>query len=117
MIVGVGIDTVNIERFAAHLERSPRLLGRLFAAEERRLDSQSLAARFAAKESCLKAFGSLPGFRWASIVVHNDDVGAPRLVLRDAVAEAARRRGVTHVHVSLTHDDPVASAIVILEGD
>jgi phosphopantetheinyl transferase (holo-ACP synthase) len=47
-----------------------------------------------------------------------DDVnGAPRLVLRGAVAQAAADRGVTATSVSLTHEDPLASAIVILEGE
>ena len=58
MIIGVGIDVVDIGRFGATLERTPALRERLFTPEERDLPLQSLAARFAAKEAVAKALGA-----------------------------------------------------------
>lgn len=117
MIVGVGIDHVNIARFARTMGRTPALRSRLFAESERGRGLESLAARFAAKEACLKAFRHVPGFAFRDVEVVDDVNGAPRLVLRGAVAQAAADRGVTATSVSLTHEDPLASAIVILEGE
>ena len=58
MIIGVGIDVVDVERFMATLERTPRLREKLFTVEERDLPPSSLAARFAAKEAIAKALGT-----------------------------------------------------------
>ena len=55
MIVGVGVDVVDIARFMATLERAPRLREKLFTPPERDLAPSSLAARFAAKEALAKA--------------------------------------------------------------
>ena len=57
MIVGIGVDAVDVERFRRALERTPRLADRLFTERERTLSVQSLAARFAAKEAFIKAMG------------------------------------------------------------
>ena len=64
MIVGVGIDVVDVARFVAVLERAPALRDRLFTAEERELPAASLAARFAVKEAVAKALYSPGGMRW-----------------------------------------------------
>ncbi len=64
MIVGLGIDVCDIERFTASLRRTPVLAERLFTVSERRLPATSLAARFAAKEAVAKALGAPPGLLW-----------------------------------------------------
>ncbi|MGZ4594993.1 MAG: 4'-phosphopantetheinyl transferase superfamily protein, partial [Actinomycetes bacterium] len=61
MIVGVGIDVVDVERFARILARRPGLAARLFTVGERRHSAASLAARFAAKEAVAKALGAPTG--------------------------------------------------------
>ena len=61
MIIGVGIDVVDVARFGQTLERTPRLLERLFTEGERSLGLNSLAARFAAKEALAKALGAPVG--------------------------------------------------------
>ena len=116
MIVGVGIDVVDIDRFAAALDRTPGLLTRLFAPAERSLPLQSLAARFAAKEALAKALGAPDGMDWQDAEVRNDTSGRPHFALQDTVAARAGELGVASVHLSLSHDAGVASAVVVLEG-
>ncbi|MFD0891954.1 4'-phosphopantetheinyl transferase superfamily protein, partial [Streptosporangium algeriense] len=59
--MGIGVDVVDVARFAASLERTPSLRARLFTEAERGLAVRSLAARFAAKEAVAKALGAPPG--------------------------------------------------------
>ncbi|WP_059012920.1 holo-ACP synthase [Streptomyces specialis] len=122
MIVGVGIDVAEIERFGRSLERTPELADRLFVPGELWLPSgerrgvASLAARFAAKEALAKALGAPPGLRWTDAEVIRTDDGPPRLEVRGTVAARAAELGVTAWHLSLSHDAGVASAVVIAEG-
>ena len=115
-IVGVGIDVVDVERFGATLERTPALRQRLFTPAERDLTLASLAARFAAKEALAKALGAPAGMHWVDAEVRNDESGRPTLALTGTVAGKAAEVGVRSVHVSLSHDAGIASAVVILEG-
>jgi holo-[acyl-carrier protein] synthase len=116
VIVGVGIDVVDIERFAASLDRTPGLRDRLFTVAERRRPAASLAARFAAKEALAKALGAPVGMQWLDAEVRTDDLGRPSLSLSGTVLSEARRLDVRHTHVSLSHDAGIASAVVILES-
>lgn len=116
MIVGVGIDVVDIARFTATLERTPRLAERLFTPGERQVGSASLAARFAVKEAVAKAVGAPGGLRWTDVEVHREPGGRPRLAVSGTVAAVAERLGVTTWHVSMSHDAGIASAVVIAEA-
>ncbi|MEU6112049.1 holo-ACP synthase [Streptomyces albidoflavus] len=122
MIIGVGIDVAEIERFAASLQRTPALLDRLFVPAELvspsgdRRGPASLAARFAAKEAVAKALGAPAGLLWTDCEVYAEDTGRPRLRVRGTVAARAAELRVTGWHVSLSHDAGVASAVVIAEG-
>ena len=122
MIVGVGIDVVPVERFAAALERTPSMAAHLFTAAElvtasgQPRSAESLAARFAAKEAIAKALGAGGGLHWHDAEVRTDDVGRPSLTVRGTVAERAAGLGVTRWHVSLSHDGGVAAATVIAEA-
>jgi len=116
MILGVGIDVVDVERFMATLERAPGLLQRLFTPPERDLPNASLAARFAAKEAIAKALGAPGGLRWHDATVHRTAGGPPRVELRGTVQEAAAARGIRSWHLSLSHDAGIASAVAIAEG-
>ena len=115
MIIGVGIDVVDIVRFTAALERTPRLRERLFAPAERDLPPRSLAARFAAKEALAKALGTPGGLAFHDAVVPHT-AGPPRLEITGTVAALAHALGVGHFHLSLTHDGGIAAAIVIAEA-
>ncbi|AQU66975.1 holo-ACP synthase [Streptomyces niveus] len=122
MIIGVGIDVAEIERFAASLERTPAMADRLFSEPELLLPSgerrgiASLAARFAAKEALAKALGAPGGLHWTDAEVYVEDSGQPRLRVRGTVAARAAQLGVRAWHVSLSHDAGIASAVVIAEG-
>ena len=115
MIVGVGIDVVDIARFGAALERTPTLRERLFTEGERSLPVRSLAARFAAKEALAKALGAPAGMHWHDAEVHRGPDGRPHLEVTGTVAEQVRACGITTVHVSLSHDAGIASAVVVAE--
>lgn len=116
MIVGVGIDVVDIDRFGQALTRTPRLRDRLFAPAERSMSFESLAARFAAKEALAKALGAPVGLRWGDVHVVRDPDGRPRLDVSGSVQARADTLGVHSLHLSLSHDAGIASAVVIAEG-
>ncbi|GAA1632633.1 holo-ACP synthase [Kribbella alba] len=116
MIVGVGIDVVDVERFMKTLERTPGLRDRVFTETEARKPPASLAARFAAKEALAKALGAPAGMQWHDAEVRTDDTGRPWLEITGTVAEKAAQLGVQSMHLSLSHDAGIASAVVVLEG-
>lgn len=117
MIIGVGIDVVDVARFGATLERTPGLRDRLFTDAERGLPVASLAARFAAKEALAKALGAPVGLRWHDAEVHRGADGRPHVGMQGTVAARAQELGASRTHISLSHDAGIASAVVILEGD
>jgi holo-[acyl-carrier protein] synthase len=115
-VLGVGIDVVEIDRFAASMDRTPGLRERLFTPAEAVRAPASLAARFAAKEAIAKALGAPVGMAWHDAEVISEDSGRPLLALRGTVLAQADALGVTSVHLSLSHDAGIASAVVVLEG-
>ncbi|GGB46961.1 holo-[acyl-carrier-protein] synthase [Flexivirga endophytica] len=116
MIVGVGIDVVDVERFTAKLGATPRLLERLFAVQERDLPPTSLAGRFAAKEALAKALGAPVGLHWTDAVVVKDEIGKPSWELAGSVAARAEALGIRSMHLSISHDAGIASAVVVAES-
>lgn len=116
MIVGIGVDTVDLERFERQLARTPALLARLFTPPERELSVASLGARFAAKEALIKALGGSDGVSWQDLEVLRGESRAPAFTMTPALARALAARGADHAHVSLTHDAGIATAFVIVES-
>jgi len=126
MIIGLGIDLIEIERIRESFDRhGERFRDRVFTPEEAAYcDGQATpalhyAARFAAKEAFSKALGLgiANGISWPEISVANDEWKAPRLILTGRAAQLAAERGVSATHVSLTHTDTMASAVVVLEDE
>lgn len=115
MILGIGVDVVDIARFERTLDATPALRERLFVESERALPVHSLAARFAAKEATIKAFGGPLG-SWHEVWVEPETSGRPVLRLDGAAAALAAGRGVARTHLSLSHDGGIATAFVIIEG-
>ena len=119
-IVGIGIDVVDLARFAASLERTPELLNRVLTTDEqhnaagKQLALESLAARFAVKEAVAKVLGAPAGLNFHDVQVSNG--GAPKITVTNTVAKCAEQLGITNWHVSITHDGPVAIAYVIGEA-
>lgn len=116
MIVGIGVDLVDVPRFEQSIVRTPRLLPRLFSPAERMLKPRSLAARYAAKEALIKALGGSDGVHWTEIEVVSESSGRPRFALSGSTAAAVTARGITHLHLSLSHDAGLATAYVVVES-
>jgi holo-[acyl-carrier protein] synthase len=115
-IVGVGIDVVDISRFDDALRRTPGLVGRLFTPAEASRALASQAARFATKEALAKALGAPGNLDWHDAEVVSEASGRPLFTLRGTVAARAAELGATTVHLSLSHDAGIASAVVVLES-
>lgn len=121
LVIGIGIDLVEIERIRQAVIRSnQRFLERVFTPRERSLcagRAWRLAGRFAAKEAMLKAIGTgLRGFSWQQIEVLADELGAPTVFCGGNFALALKARGVSRIHVSISHSREYAMAQVVLEG-
>ena len=123
MILGVGVDVVDLERFGAVMARQPSIIDRLFTTGERAYAEQGqdpverYAARFAAKEATLKALGvGIGTVGWHDIEVLRSESGRPSILLRGAAVDRARQVGISRVDVALTHSDLVAEAVVIAQG-
>lgn len=121
-VLGLGVDVVDVARFARSLERTPRLAQRLFADHELTYAAtfgslgraQRLAVRFAAKEATMKALGvGLGAFGFHEATVVRLDDGRPVLELRGRAADLAEAAGVGAWLVSLSHTATVAQATVL----
>ncbi|MDR1266327.1 MAG: holo-ACP synthase [Propionibacteriaceae bacterium] len=117
MILGVGVDVCDLERWAQMARRRPQVVRRLLTAAEAELTLQSQAARFAAKEALAKALGGPAGLSWLEVEVVTTAGGRPSFAWSGGVARAAADLGVTRHHLSLSHDGGVAVAVVVLEGE
>ena len=124
MIVGIGIDLVDIERFRTSLERTPSMRTRLFTGSE--LDYvapkadpvPSLAARFAAREAVMKSLGvGLGAFGFHEVWVERAESGAPSLVVTGKALSLAHDAGVVAWHLSLTHSASTAGAYVVATAE
>ena len=112
MIDGIGIDVVDIERFKSSLDRTPGLVEKLFTENERTKPISSLAARFAAKEALAKALSVGKGLPWHDAEILNLESGKPVFLFRGEIAEIIDG---AEVHLSLSHDAGIASAMVVVE--
>jgi holo-[acyl-carrier protein] synthase len=125
MIVGLGVDITEVDRFEAAIARRGRaLLERLFTpseiryCERHRNRGERFAGRFAAKEAAMKALGTgwARGVRWLDIEVVREPSGKPTLKLSGATRAIADRLGVKNIALSITHDGNTALAQVIFES-
>ena len=122
MIVGIGVDVVDIARFETLIERQPTFLNRVLTDDEihhrdgSRRSAASLAARFAAKEAVAKALGGPAGLSWHDCIVLTDISGKPSLEIIGSVEAMANALRVTRWHISLTHDGGHSIAYVIAES-
>lgn len=122
MIVGIGVDVVDIARFESLMERQPSFINRVLTDTEihhrdgSRRSAASLAARFAAKEAVAKALGGPAGLAWHDCVVSTDESGRPSLDISGSVLAMANALDVTRWHISLTHDGGHSIAYVIAES-
>jgi holo-[acyl-carrier protein] synthase len=118
-MIGIGIDAVEVDRFRRALARTPRMAQRLFTDGERAYGARfadpapRLAARFAAKEATMKALGvGLGAVDFRDVEVCSAPGGKPSLRLTGRAAALAGSQGVTTLHLSITHTDSMAEAVV-----
>lgn len=124
MIVGVGVDLLEVERLARDLRKKDGLREEIFTADEiaycqkKRYPAEHFAARFCAKEAFFKALGSgkRGAMGWREIEVQNDQNDRPQIELRGQVKAFAERIGAKNIHLSLSHTRKLAAAFVILES-
>lgn len=116
---GLGVDAVDVVRFSKVLGRTPSLRRRLFTTDElaqmagRADDSAGLAARFAVREATMKALGvGLGAFDLHDVSVEREASGQPSLKVVGRAAQLASERGISTWHVSITHTETVAVAVV-----
>jgi holo-[acyl-carrier protein] synthase len=127
MIVGLGVDLVDIARVRRLIEsRGDRAMARLFTDGERayatyRVDpARHLAARIAAKEAAFKALSGndlARGIGWRELEVFARDDGGPVLRLHGRAERRAAELGVARILVTISHSDTAAVAVVVLESE
>jgi holo-[acyl-carrier protein] synthase len=123
MIVGLGIDMIEVERVREKLGKSNGFREKVFSLSEvtyceaQGSKDEHYAARFAAKEAFLKAsgYGFQLGLELADIEVLHDSLGKPVIKLRGHFAEEAVKNNWNKIHLSLSHLKSMACAVVILE--
>lgn len=125
MIIGIGNDIVDIRRVSdVYSKRGLHFLQSILSAREIELfaakggRAEFIAGRWAAKEAFSKALGCgmCEECAFMEIEILNDDRGAPCVTLLAETARTAEKRGVSSIHVSISHEKDYASAMVVLEG-
>ena len=125
MILGTGIDLIEVARIAASFEKfGDRFVNRILLPDEiaycrsHKNPAPFLAVRFAAKEAVSKAFGTGIGAQlgWRDIEIRRKETGEPFVVLHGKGQELFEERGAKKLHVSLSHTEHYAAATATLEG-
>lgn len=112
MIIGVGIDLVEITRFKK-ICKNPLFIQKYFAKGEWDLPIHRLAGRFAARESLFKALNQKEIFSWGDIEVVSNKDGSPSFKLDGELDEFAKQH---KIHLSISHSKYFATAIVLIES-
>ena len=123
MIIGVGIDMIEVDRVNEKIDRAKGFKEKIFSegeilfCESKKNKTESYAARFAAKEAFLKAtgLGLTLGYTLAEIEVVNDDLGKPSFNLMGDIKRKSTENNWNKIHLSVSHLKNVACAIVIIE--
>ncbi|SEW54804.1 holo-ACP synthase [Chitinophaga arvensicola] len=125
MIIGIGTDITEVPRIAAKLAKGDGFRNLVFTpfeisyCEQQAMPAESYAARFAAKEAVLKAFGTgwgNGGVNFDEIEIRNDAAGKPEVFLIGNGAAKYELLGIKKIWVSLSHEKSAAVAMVIIEG-
>jgi holo-[acyl-carrier protein] synthase len=125
MVLGTGIDIIEVARIAASYEKfGERFVNRILLPDEiaycltNKDPAPFLAARFAAKEAISKAFGTGIGaaLGWRDMEIRKKESGEPFAVLHGKGKKLFETRGAKQLAVSLSHTDNYAAAMAVLEG-
>lgn len=115
MILGIGVDTVDVERFEKTILKNQGLEKRLFTPAEQGQKLRSLAARFAAKEALIKALGGSFDLGWHDIEILPAGRNRPGFTETEKLLLLLNEKGAGMPHLSISHDGPSAVAFVVLE--
>jgi holo-[acyl-carrier protein] synthase len=124
MIIGVGVDIVEIRRIKEAIDRNDNFIDKLFDKEEieylrsRGMRPEYVAGRFAAKEAVSKALGTgFRSFNFKDIVIDRTTLGKPIVVLKGKAKLIAQKSGGYKIHISISHGQDSAIAYAVLEND
>lgn len=122
MVLGVGIDIIEIRRIDSAIKRNKNFLEKLFTDKEieyfksRNLRTEFIAGRFAAKEAISKALGTgFRGFSLKDIEIQNDDLGKPIVYLKNNAQRKVNSFGKYKIHLSISHSEDNAVAYALME--
>lgn len=123
MIVGVGIDMIEVDRVMSKIDKNDQFRAKIFSEKEiefcesKTNKGENYAARFSAKEAFLKAtgLGLMLGYELADIEVVNDENGKPLLKLYGNFKTKAIQNNWNKIHLSISHLQSIACAVVIIE--
>ena len=123
MVVGIGVDIVEVDRIEKALSNSKSMARRVFSDDEieycggQKNLFQHFAGRFAAKEAALKALGTgwQKGIRWKDVEVISGPLGKPQLVLHNEALRIFEESGATSGCVTISHAEKYAVAMVVME--
>jgi len=124
VVIGLGIDIVEVSRIRKALENGDALARRVFTERElqycsaRKNRYQHFAGRFAAKEAALKALGTgwQEGIRWQDVEVVSGEKGKPELTFYGRAEEILKELKGTSAHLTITHAAEYAVAAVVIES-
>ncbi|WP_127836630.1 holo-ACP synthase [Clostridium prolinivorans] len=124
MIIGVGVDIVEIRRIKEALDKNDKFMDKLFTKEEieylksRNLRPEYIAGRFAAKEAVSKALGTgFRGFDFKDIVIDRTALGKPIVVLKGKAKLLIQKYGECKIHISISHGEDNAIAYALIESN
>lgn len=123
MIMGIGIDLIEVDRIAKAMQQTARFQSRLFTAAEiaycdqQAVPAQHYAARYAAKEAFFKALGTgyRDGLSFQEIEIVLNELGRPTIRVSGKCAEYLQENGAGPTQLSLTHTAHYACAVVVIE--
>jgi holo-[acyl-carrier protein] synthase len=123
LILGTGIDIIEVERVENQISNSKGFKETIFTkreikyCESKKNKAQHYAARFAAKEAFFKAIGTgwRDGMSFVEIEILNNELGKPEVILHGKTKEFSKKQLINNIHVSLSHIKNLVTAIITLE--
>ncbi|EGT3599678.1 holo-ACP synthase [Clostridium perfringens] len=128
MIIGIGVDIIEIERVRQAIQNNKNFLSKLFTEKEidyfisRKMNSEVIAGNFAAKEAVSKALGTgIRGFSFKDIEILRNELGKPEVILHNGAKlignKLIRNNNSLKIHLSISHNNSNAIAYSVLEGE